>query len=123
MEQVKDPLTKELEAMAVVGRVLGDLNDPSVRARVLRWAAERFGAESAIQQQVIAVPNVAASSVVDPDLSIDSLTEIFDAPPAPAAAALEDDAVLEKKQPIDKVLRSFADEFRAFADEWNGAAA
>jgi len=122
MEQVKDSLTKELEAMAMIGRVLGDLTDPAVRSRVLRWAAERFGAESVLQQHVVAAPRADTSTVADPDLSVDSLTEIFETP-RPYVADLVADDVVEKKQPLESVLRSFADELRALAEEWNGAAA
>ncbi|HXD75533.1 MAG TPA: hypothetical protein VN628_17425, partial [Vicinamibacterales bacterium] len=61
-------------------------------------------------------------TVVDPDLSVDSLTEIFEMPAVGAAMPVDDD-VVERKQPLDKVLRSFADEFRELAKEWNGAAA
>lgn len=144
MELAINSLNHELEAMAAVGRLLGDL-DAAARQRVLRWATERYAAEAAPAEPVVAdlaVPAalwaspmpVAAPAVApdDPALAIDSLSEMF----VVHASEVDDDlgefGIAEvapvrvpdtAKLPLETVLRSFAADFRRLADEWNGAAA
>jgi len=124
MEQSNSSLSKEIEAMAAIGRALGELTDPAARQRVLHWVNERFAAE--VLQQPMAV---AQASAVDADLTVDSLTDIFAAESEPLVddtLTMEDEpvALVEiPKQPLESVLRSFAADFQRFADEWNGAAA
>ena len=127
MEQATNSLTSEMEAMAAIGRALGDLTDLAARQRVLRWACERFAADAA--PATAAAPAVACvATQPDADLEVDNLTEMFSA----NASATDDDslslepraAVVEvEKSSVETVLRSFAADFRAFADDWNGAAA
>ena len=112
--------------MAAIGRVLGDLTDAAARQRVLRWACERFGADSA---QMPAAGAVVAEAPARPDLdlAVDGLTDMF----VTKTAGSDDDslslepsvAVETEKAPLASVLRSFAADFQRFADEWNGAAA
>ena len=126
MEQATNSLSNEIEAMAAVGRALGDLTDPAARQRVLRWACERFGVDVV---QSPATPAVVAESPsrADLDLTVDNLTDMF----AATAPESDDDslsleprvAVEAEKAPIETVIRSFAADFQRFADEWNGAAA
>ncbi len=125
-----DNLMSELEAMAVIGRVLGTLPDDTARQRVLRWACERFGIDSIPEASLLAdgaAPNAEIAPADDPALKLGSLEDMFemaspehddlaivDAPPAPPNDA---------KQPVEVVLRSFVAEFQRFAKEWNGATA
>ncbi len=135
MEAEPKALTEEIEAMAAIARVLGEMTDPAARQRVLNWACERFAAGRAVVEQ-----SEADSHAVDPDLAVDSLGEMFAsrteqaidddlsefaapdafAPPESSAATPPPDM---SKLPIETVLRSFAADFQRFADEWNGAAA
>ena len=141
MGNVSDSLSREIEAMASIGHALGDLTDPAARQRVLKWAAERFGAEQlvvpaatvpvvAIQRTVVADPLLA----LDADLSVDSLNDMFAAATqdvdddlgefaAPAAQVQAQPVEEMQKLPLETLLRSLASDFRAFAEEWNGAAA
>ena len=124
--------------MVTIGRALGDLTDPGARQRVLKWETERFSEE----QTVVAAPAVVIQQVAmadpvaaaDSDLAVDSLKDIF----VVAVQEVDDDlgefATLParaqaqpveemQKLPLETLLRSLASDFRAFADEWNGAAA
>jgi hypothetical protein len=124
----RDPLMTELEAMAVIARVLGTLPDNTARQRVLRWAAERAGVDAAVLSAAItaAVPVAVAD---DPALKVDSLEDMF-----VTAARPDDDLTVPvdeplpaapdtSKLPVADILKSFAAEFQRFAEEWNGAAA
>jgi hypothetical protein len=137
MEQSSRSFTPELEAMAAIGQILCDLPDPASRQRVLQWAVERFAAERAVTSSYAALEAVPASPVQeaggDPALAIGSLDEMFVittfaemdedlsefAGPAPIAAP----APVEPRQPLDVMIRSFAQDFQRFAEEWNGATA
>ena len=125
MEYVKDPLTQEIDAMAIIGQLLGKLPDAGARQRVLQWAAERYGSEVVTPQ---AKPVAAALTVScsDAGLAVDSLTHMF----SPAQSVDDDLTVPEFEaekapvdQPVQSALQSFVKEFRRFADEWKGAAA
>lgn len=118
----------ELEAMAVISRVLETLPDVAARQRVLRWAAERVGAD-AVAFAAVAQKKTAVPLADDPALKVDSLEDMFGKP-----VAAEDDlrvvvgapipaAADTSTAPVADVLRSFAAEFQRFAEEWNGAAA
>jgi len=101
VEYVKDPLTQEIDAMAIIGQLLGKLPDAAARRRVLTWAVERYGAEVVAAQ----TQGAGAPSVGD-DASLAVGSDIFEAP----ASSGED-------------LKSFASEFRRFADKLKDAAA
>src|SRR5947207_7327723 len=140
MDAGPDSLSKEIEAMAAIGRALGDLTDPGARQRVLKWATQRFSVElpvvaaPAVAGQPAVMAGTALAAATDADLAVDSLNELF----AVAAQNVDDDlgefAALPaqaqappveemRKLPLETLLRSLASDFRAFADEWNGAAA
>ena len=141
MGNTPDSLSREIEAMAAIGRALGGLTDPAARQRVIKWAAERFGVEQpgipngAVQ--AVAIPPIVAPGplvAVDADLSVDSLNDMFTAATpdvdddlgefaAPAAQMQAQPVEEMQKLPLETLLRSLASDFRAFADEWNGAAA
>jgi hypothetical protein len=124
----RDPLMTELEAMAVISRVLETLPDAAARQRVLRWAAERVGAD-AVAFVAVAQKKTAVPVADDPALKVDSLEDMFG---KPVAAEDEPRVVVDEPipavpdtstAPVADVLRSFAAEFQRFAEEWNGAAA
>src|SRR5215470_2262811 len=73
-----DQVADEFDAISVIGEVLERLPDAAARARVLRWAAERF----AIQTTATAAAPVsvaAAANAFDPTLSVDGLQDLFPA--------------------------------------------
>ena len=76
MEYVKDPLTQEVDTMAIIGQLLGKLPDAAARQRVLKWAVERYGAEVMAQSTERALASRAAARE-DAALSVDSLRDIF----------------------------------------------
>jgi|SRR6185436_3772791 len=122
----QDPLTQEIDTMAIIGQLLGKLPDGAARQRVLTWAVERYRSEGTASQ-VQAAPSAQASLRDDSTLAVDSLNDIF----AAAPRASDDDLVVPRlepaqapaKQPVQSVLQSFTSEFRRFADEWKGATA
>jgi len=121
----------ELEAMAVISRVLETLADSATRQRVLRWAAERAGVqEVAFSNALEATTMSPVGPADDPALKLDSLEDMFGtaAPVEDNLAIAVDDPVEvtlpdTSKAPVADILRSFAAEFQRFAEEWNGAAA
>ena len=127
----RDPLMTELEAMAVISRVLETLADSATRQRVLRWAAERAGVqEVAFSNALEATTMSPVRPADDPALKLDSLEDMFGtaAPVEDNLAIAVDDPVEvtlpdTSKAPVADILRSFAAEFQRFAEEWNGAAA
>jgi len=130
MEARISSLAQEIEAMAEIGRIMGDLPDPAVRQRVLRWVCERFSLQ--VVESTAESAATGTAPVADPALSVESLNEMFivttvdanddtlalESPEMPEMLSAEVD-----KQPLESVLRSFAADFQRFADEWNGAAA
>ena len=122
----QDPLTQEIDTMAIIGQLLGKLPDGAARQRVLTWAVERYRSEGTASQ-VQPAPSAQASLRDDSTLAVDSLNDIF----AAAPRASDDDLVVPRlepaqapaKQPVQSVLQSFTSEFRRFADEWKGATA
>ena len=128
----RDSLMTELEAMALIARVLGTLPDDAARQRVLRWAAERTGVTVVTLSAAVEATASAAPVPVrdDPTLKVDSLEDMFS-----MAAPVDDDLTVAvdepvasptadtAKLPVADALRSFAAEFQRFAEEWNGAAA
>jgi hypothetical protein len=122
----QDPLTQEIDAMAIIGQLLGKLPDGAARQRVLTWAVERYRSDAVTPQ---AQPATAAPAALrdDSSLAVDSLKDLFVAGPREA----DDDLIVPPlepvqpavKQPVQSILQSFASEFRRFADEWKGAAA
>ena len=121
----QDPLTQEIDTMAIIGQLLGKLPDGAARQRVLTWAVERYRSEGAAPHAQPAATGQAMHD--DSSLAVDSLNDIFAAVPN----ASDDDLVVPSlesaqapaKPPVQSVLQSFANEFRRFADEWKGAAA
>ena len=74
--QVADPLTREADAIHLIGSALSELPDDAARARVLRWATERFGLGS-LPVQGAGEP-VAPCASSDATLVVGDLHEFFD---------------------------------------------
>ena len=127
----RDLLMTELEAMAVISRVLETLPDSATRQRVLRWAAERAGVEAVTFSKTLEATTMSpVRPADDPALKLDSLEDMFGtvAPVEDSLTVAVDDPIAAtlpdtSKAPVADVLRSFAAEFQRFAEEWNGAAA
>ncbi len=108
--------------MQAVGRALASVSDPLVRARVLRWAAERFADSSAAP----GAPGDPPASG-DADLALDGVHALFDqgedagAPPEPAPRPIDHRRASLDASPLEAVVRSFVDDFRRLAREWQGA--
>jgi hypothetical protein len=81
MDSEEDTLAAEIEAMAAIGRALADLPDAAARARVIRWAQERFDPGGASRS---AAP---AAEAADPTLEVESLADVFDDSARPGADA------------------------------------
>ena len=92
-----DQLSTELDAIITIGRALSHIPDAETRARVMRWAIERFGidvtpapeapgSDLEVPANVMATPN--AEEHPTDALNLDGLNELFPAAlddPAPAA--------------------------------------
>ena len=81
VELPADPeeVSTELDAMQAVGLALSNLHDPRARARVLRWATERFEIEVETPPGPVSAKaaRVAASPM---DLTLDGVDEMFEPP-------------------------------------------
>jgi hypothetical protein len=117
---VRYSMSQETEAIRVIGEILSNLEDPASRARVLRWAAERFELTS-YAVSLVAQPVQRAS---DPMLSIDELAEFFPA----SGCSDEDDSIGDILTPVPMLpadpeqlgplVHSFVSEFQLLAAEW-----
>ncbi|HZR25535.1 MAG TPA: hypothetical protein VFA59_18205 [Vicinamibacterales bacterium] len=107
----------EVHVMLEVAQALERLDDPAARHRVLHWLTQRY------HNNIIATPPTGAASgptAADPSLTVDSLTEFF-----PAGIDADDDqprqAAIAAPSGVENMIRGFADDFRRFAREWQGA--
>ncbi|MGH9141417.1 MAG: hypothetical protein ACRD2I_09775 [Vicinamibacterales bacterium] len=117
-------LDAELSAMQDIATTLHRL-DPSTRARVLRWMVERFQADAAfIVNSASAISTVdglelrgvpAPARTTDETLSVESLTDFFDAD-QPAAPKKPADAA---PQSITGMLKDLVAEVQDLAREWD----
>lgn len=125
-------LEQELTAMQAVGRALASVSDPAVRARVLQWAVERFGAQTDVTASTSG-PSAAPPSGGDGDLTLDGVQWLFD---GHAAGRRDSDDEPDPRPPLGPVLHrrehadasgletivhSFVDDFRRLAQEWQSA--
>ena len=85
-----DQVTDEIEAIRTVGRALAQLPDADARARVLRWAVERFQIDTTLVGASVATASRATiarqAAPQDPTLSMEGLHELF-----PVDTAADDD--------------------------------
>jgi hypothetical protein len=130
--QSADDLGVELEAMSTIGRTLEAIDDVALRQRILQWAVERWGVDrsrsDAASLTVEPQPRQAAGSHAnDPDLSVDSIDDLFgDSPIEARPVAVAPKAQTQTpapagKTPVESMLQSLAADFQRLADEWNGA--
>lgn len=106
----------EVHVMLEVAQALERLEDPATRQRVLHWLTERY------QSDVIVAPPVAGAArqttAADPSLTVDGLNDFFQ-----VEAVTDEDPQQPAPAPagVESMIRGFADDFRRFALEWQGA--
>jgi hypothetical protein len=95
-------IRRELEVMTAVARIVGTLDQPAARERVIRWAAERF------QIDIAATPplgNVGAP--IEQPISLEDGTDGSEGPAA--------DAQVRGKEPLDTIVREIAADLQRLA--------
>ena len=122
-DSAADEIAAEVDAMGQVARALAALPDAQSRARVLRWAMDRYQVEATpIAAPAVHPPTPRTS--LDPTLEVQSLDDLF-----PAARRAETDeenlSIAAPARPaqgsgIESMIRGFAADFRRFAVEWQG---
>jgi len=140
-----EEVSAELDAMQAVGLALCHLQDPKARARVLRWATERF--EIHVESHVEPPPGPVGATTarvatrpIDQSMTLDGVHEMFDAPvaslrpanlhldavepPRPSRDAVEPQQIhceATDAEPLDSLMRGLATDFQRFAVEWQRA--
>jgi hypothetical protein len=99
---------RELEVMTAVARIVGTLDQPAARERVIRWAAEKF------QIDIAATPPL--GSVGAPIEQPIELEEATDGSDRPAAAQQ-----VRGKEPLDSIVREIAADLQRLALGSHGA--
>jgi hypothetical protein len=136
-----EEVSAELDAMQAVGHAISRLQDPRARARVLRWATERF------EMQIETTSGGSGGTIasvptcpIDQSVTLDGVHELFDAPSAsPRSEILHLEAIepppvhrdaaqqpnsrhdAGEPEPLDSLMRGLASDFQRFAVEWQGA--
>jgi hypothetical protein len=100
-------IRRELEVMTAVARIVGTLDQPAARERVIRWAAEKF------QIDIAATPPLGS---VGAPIDLDSLEEAIDGADTPAAAQQ-----VRGKEPLDAIIREIAADLQRLALGAHGA--
>jgi hypothetical protein len=96
-------IRRELEVMTAVVRIVGTLDQPAARERVIRWAAQRF------QIDIAATPPL--GSVGAPiDQEKNSPEEAIDGGDRPAAAQQ-----VSGQEPLDAIVREIAADLQRLA--------
>jgi hypothetical protein len=143
-----DEVEAELDAMQAVGLALSHLPDPKARARVLRWATERFelqietpsGPVAGKPVLVVTRPIDHVTRPIDQSMTLEGVHEMFDTPvaalrpanlhlEAPEPALVSRDAAPPQNihreaadtEPLDSLMRGLATDFQRFAIEWQRA--
>jgi hypothetical protein len=138
-----EEISAELDAMRAVGHALARLHDPAARARVLRWAAERFETplEATSGDRGGMTAPVVTLDPIDNSVNMDELHELFDgpsgsarleilhldaaepSPPVRRKAARPQNAQRDSSEtePLDSLMRELASDFQRFAVEWQSA--
>ena len=101
-------IRRELEVMTAVARIVGTLDQPAARERVIRWAAEKF------QIDIAATPPL--GSVGAPIDQESGPEEAIDAADSPAAAQQ-----VRGKEPLDAIVREIAADLQRLALGAHGA--
>jgi hypothetical protein len=125
----ENALQAELSAMRDIALVLAEL-DETTRARVIKWASERFIQSSPLPAPANTNPVTSdradATMPIDPAdaLSVDNLDDLFDdvAPKTPRPSALTvDDALDGPGESVAGMVHEFVTEFQEIVRQWNGA--
>jgi hypothetical protein len=136
-----DEVEAELDAMQAVGLALSHLPDPKARARVLRWATERFEMQIETPSGPVAgKPVLVVTRPIDQSMTLEGVHEMFDTPAAalrpanlhldaPEPALVSRDAAPPQNihreaadtEPLDSLMRGLATDFQRFAIEWQRA--
>ena len=83
--EAEDQLSTELDAIITIGRALSHIPDTGTRARVMRWAIERFGIdvtpapepEGDLELPANIMPAPAPDEAPAGSLNVDGLSELF----------------------------------------------
>ena len=101
-------IRRELEVMTAVARIVGTLDQPAARERVIRWAAEKF------QIDIAATPPLGS---VGAPIDQESRSEVaVDGADRPAAAQQ-----VRGKEPLDAIVREIAADLQRLALGSHGA--
>ena len=98
---------RELEVMTAVARIVGTLDQPAARERVIRWAAEKF------QIDIAATPPLGS---VGAPIDQESPEEAIEGADRPAAAQQ-----VRGKEPLDAIVREIAADLQRLALGEHGA--
>jgi hypothetical protein len=101
--------------MAVVGRALAGLPDPEARARVLRWAVERFEVGEAAGRSA-----TAARGAEDPALTVDG-ADLFGRESVGPDESLTLPCPSSAPVGVESLMRGFVTDFQRLVVEWQGA--
>ena len=101
-------IRRELEVMTAVVRIVGTLDQPAARERVIRWAAQKF------QIDIAATP--ALGSVGAPIDQENSRDEAIEDGETPAAAQQ-----VRGKEPLDAIVQEIAADLQRLALGTHGA--
>jgi hypothetical protein len=125
-----DDVAAEADAMGQVARALAALPDAQSRARVLRWAIDRYQVDATLIAPAVQAPTAPALQAptaltgFDPTLEVESLDDLF---PASRRAEIDEEDLLiaapakpAQESGIESMIRGFAADFRRFALEWQG---
>ena len=110
----RDLLSEELEAMAVIGRVLDGIDDPAVWQRILRWGNERFFLIE--QPSHVSAPVEISSS--DSALAVDSIGDMFPSDRLDRGESHDKFTLVATNRPVEASLRSFFADFQRLAKDW-----
>src|SRR5262245_26475763 len=101
-------IRRELEVMTAVARIVGTLDQPAARERVIRWAAEKF------QIDIAATPPL--GSVGAPIAQTKTAKESPAGTDRPAAAQQ-----VRGQEPLDSIVREIAADLQRLALGGHGA--
>jgi hypothetical protein len=101
-------IRRELEVMTAVARIVGTLDQPAARERVIRWAAEKFHIDIAATP-----PLGSVGAPIDQDNSVEESTDGADRP----AAAQQ----VRGQEPLDSIVREIAADLQRLALAGHGA--
>ena len=101
-------IRRELEVMTAVARIVGTLDQPAARERVIRWAAEKF------QIDIAATPPLGSvGAPIDQEKTVEESTDSTDR----TAAAQQ----VRGKEPLDAIVREIAADLQRLALGGHGA--